>query len=152
MSWLHPWVSRAGAVSSVEITRPVLPGGAFTTRFQLDNQPVRYLGRPPLMCNGDRAIIVGWLLEGEILACFLAVPELGWFFRSYSGVRTLVNSMLLLVFAAFVIAQVAVSLGVVLAAVATMSIFHAVAWIEGERLTRRVILAELNRSAPPGYR
>lgn len=52
-----------------------------------------------------------------------------------------------LILAALLFAKVAVLPGLVLAGVAAMPIFQAVAWLNGERLTRLVILAELGRSS-----
>lgn len=147
MSWLNPWVSRAGIVSRVEVTRPVLPGGPFTTRFQVDGHAVHYLGKPALLCDGDRAIVVGWRHKGELRACFLAVPELGWFFRSHSAVPAFACAVTLLLLAALMLAKVSVLLGCALAGLAAMLVFHAVAWLDGETLTRRVILAELETSS-----
>ena len=147
MNWLNPWVSRAGAVSRVEVTRPALPGGPFTTRFRLDGHAVHYLGKPALLCDGDRAIVVGWQHKGELRACFLAVPDWGWFFRSHSAAPAFICGVGLLALAGVLLAKVAVLPGLVLAGVAAMPIFHAVAWLDGERLTRRVLLAELGRSS-----
>lgn len=147
MNWLNPWVSRTGAVSRVKVTPPFLPGGPFTTRFRLDGHAVYYFGKPALLCDGDRAVVVGWRHKGELRACFLAVPDWGWFFRSHSAVPAFVCGVVLLVLAALMLAKVAILPGLVLAGIAAMPIFHAVAWLDGERLTRRVILAELGRSS-----
>ncbi|WP_374942974.1 hypothetical protein [Sphingomonas sp.] len=147
MNWLNPWVSRTGAVSRVEVTRPALPGGPFITRFRLDGYAVHYLGKPVLLCDGDRAVVVGWRYKGELRACFLAVPDWGWFFRSHSAVFAFAFGALLLVLAALMLAKVAVLPGLVLTGVAAMPIFHAVAWLDGESLMRRVMLAELGRSS-----
>lgn len=75
------------------------------------------------------------------------MPDWGWFFRSHSAVPAFVIGSVALLLAVLVLAKVAVLPGVVLAGVAAMPIFHAVAWLDGERLTRRVILAELGRSS-----
>ena len=134
-------------MSRVEVTRPALPGGPFTTRFRLDGYAVHYLGKPALLCDGDRAIVVGWRHKGELRACFLAVPDWGWFFRSHSAVPAFICGGLLLLLAALLLAKVGLLPGLVLAGIAAMPIFHAFAWLDGERLTRRVILAELDRSS-----
>jgi hypothetical protein len=147
MSWLNPWVSRAGIVSRVEVTRPVLPGGPFITRFRVDGHAVHYLGKPVLLCDGDHAIVVGWKHKGELRACFLAVPEWGWFFRSHSAVPAFACAVAMLLLAALMFAKVSVLLGGALAGIAAVSVFHAVAWLDGENLTRRVILAELKTSS-----
>lgn len=146
MSWLNPWVSHAGIVSRVGVTRPSLPGGPYTTRFRLDGHAVHYLGKPALLCDGDRAIVVGWRDQGELRACFLAVPAEGWFFRSHSSAISFVVGAAVLFLAASVIAKVAILPGLVLAGVAAMPIFNAFAWLDGERLMRRVVRSELSRS------
>ncbi|NTS66835.1 hypothetical protein HRV97_16975 [Sphingomonas sp. HHU CXW] len=141
MNWLNPWVSRAGVVSRVGITPPSLPGGPCITRFRLDGHAMHYLGKPVLLCDGDRAIVVGWQHKGELHACFLAVPDWGWYYRRHSAVSDFVGGILLLFLAALLLVKVAVLPGVLLAGIAAMPIFHAVAWLEGERLMRRVTLA-----------
>ena len=147
MNWLNPWVSRAGTVSRVGVTRPSLPGGPYRTRFRLDGHAVHYLGKPALLCDGDQAIVVGWRHKGELRACFLAVPAEGWFFRSHTVAPGFVVGVVALLLATGVLAKIAVLPGLVLAAIAAMLIVHAVAWLDGERLARRVILAELCESS-----
>jgi len=147
MNWLNPWISRAGVVSQVEVKRPALPGGPFITRFRVDGHAVHYFGKPALLCDGDRAIVAGWRHKGELRACFLAVPDWGWFFRSHSAVPAFVCGILLLALAAFMLAKVAVLPGFILAGIAAMPIFHAVAWLDGEQVARRAILAELASSS-----
>lgn len=146
MSWRNPWVTRSGVVSSVGVTGPhgVL-GGYYTTRFRLDGRPVRYLGKPALLCDGDRAIVVGWAHRGELHACFVAVPDWGWFFRSHSAAPDFVWGGLMLFLAGLLIAKVAVLPGIAVAGVAAMLIFHAVAWLDGERLARTVFLQQISK-------
>ena len=146
MSWLNLWVSHAGIVSRVGVTRPSLPGGPYTTRFRLDGHSVSYLGKPVLLCDGDRAIVVGWRHAGELRACFLAVPAEGWFFRAHSAAMSFVVGAAMLFLAASVLVKVAILPGLVLAGVATMPIFHAFAWLDGERLMRWAICSEPSRS------
>ena len=142
MSWLNPWISCAGAVSRVEVTRSSLPGGPFTTRFRLDGYAVYYVGKPALLCDGDRAVVVGWRHRGELRACFLAVPDWGWFFQSHSTISGFACGTLLLLLAALVLTNVAVLPGLVLTGIAAIPIFCAVAWLDGRRLMRQVTLAE----------
>lgn len=144
MNWLNPWVTRSGVVSAVGITGPHgIFSGYCVTRFRLDGHAVQYLGKPAMLCDGDRAIVVGWAHKGELRACFLAVPNWGWFFRSHSAAPGFLAGVVALVLAALLLAKVAVLPGLVLAGVAAMLIFQAVAWLDGERLARRVILASL---------
>ena len=148
MTWLNPWITCVGKVSRVRVSPPSLPLGPCTTRFRVDGHAVYYRGKPVLLCDDDRAIVVGWRHKGELMACFLAVPDLGWFFRPYSAKVDRVLGVLLLVLATLLMVGLSFPLGLLLAGASYMNLAYAFAWGDGARLMRNILLGELTACGP----
>ena len=139
----RPWQVRTGSVSWSRIERR--QGAILSyheTRFALSGVTVRYWGKVIPVCEGDEASVVGLPDGDEFHACFVAVPDWGWFHRSYSRLSCVLWALSLALMAIVTAALSLVVLAIVFALLAAFSASYALDWIRGERLARQYLWTE----------